>query len=811
MPLATLCLLVAISLPPKKGEWCGVKIKRTGNVSSGTAIILSELWSDNRTTTSKNEILYSPSTSTANVNSYDSSGRYATVVFKAKQKLVKIPYSITNDKLVESSERLYFRIKNAATGTTIGRKSTMYIRVKDDDVAPPTLSLVGGLLVEEGKSSTSYAKLSKALDTDVTFKVSTYKGAYKQANVIGEGGDYLGLTDKSFTIKARRTKVNIPVLTYKNTDPLDSKYESTLLCIESATVPSTVTLGTECDVITIHDVSVAAPPVVKPPPVVTTPPAPDGTPIVTTDLNIYATQVQQLASDIGNEKTVEVMCGEDTASLTKTLASWEKLSLGLLNLVFGNPDCAAAEEIKTVEDLPSLQKVQSTITNGVRIKVRRGEKMSFTSPTNYLPDPNQPIYWTAFQANFLDHYFVRSGDYIDGKKIPLDLSELITLYGDYPGQVKVIGSDADLLVSSESFQGTKAIKVKSNLPNSSLKFHHINGWNTTNFGALTFAIKTDTPSLKIYPSLKLSNGGFMKTGIQVSNYIYGSLGSEWKVAWIPLRDLTANLGNVSISDVIFEFNSAGMVWLDEVKLVEGLWFPLWNTTPYGNSVSAVFDNDRNLGRVESYNGEFADTYYGCEQSWLSKDDCAIWYRQYVSLGAGGQKKLFDFQYFVYNQSIGDNHILDYDQHEGYDYPKPAGTEIHAATSGILCFDSTGSLGGMKRDENKCPKARYNSTLLHPFVILHQNTFLTRYLHAEKPVGAVNDYYGLTKTVYDQIVAKGYAEVKRGDHVGYVGGAGDFPVHLHFETQMRGELIDPYRLNSNLPIGSGVLWTAAPPQ
>jgi murein DD-endopeptidase MepM/ murein hydrolase activator NlpD len=155
-------------------------------------------------------------------------------------------------------------------------------------------------------------------------------------------------------------------------------------------------------------------------------------------------------------------------------------------------------------------------------------------------------------------------------------------------------------------------------------------------------------------------------------------------------------------------------------------------------------------------------------------------------------------------------ILDYDQHAGYDYPKPAGTPVHAATSGTLCFDinTTTKRNGLWRNTAECPyvKAAYSSGAYNSFYIVHENTLLTRYLHGE------GDYYGLTKKVYDQIVAKGYAAVYRGQHIGYVGHAGfTSGDHLHFETEMQGQLVDPYRLRQTLPIGSGVLWTADPPQ
>ncbi len=241
-----------------------INIKRTGNIKESAIVIYNELWTDNRTTANYEDVNYNPYTAPGNVLGYEKNLKYAVVYFNPGQSEVKIPYAVSNDIWVEESEKLYFEITLASTGTIIGSKSTMYIKVDDNDA---TLSLNGGLIVEEGNSSTSYAKLSRSINTNVTFRVSTYKGTYKEANVKGAGGDYSGLEDIPFTIKAGSTRVDLPVLTYRNTDPLDSEYESTSICIEPSSVPNTVTLdyNLRCDVITIHDVPVVAPPVVTPP------------------------------------------------------------------------------------------------------------------------------------------------------------------------------------------------------------------------------------------------------------------------------------------------------------------------------------------------------------------------------------------------------------------------------------------------------------------------------------------------------------------------------------------------------------------
>jgi murein DD-endopeptidase MepM/ murein hydrolase activator NlpD len=392
---------------------------------------------------------------------------------------------------------------------------------------------------------------------------------------------------------------------------------------------------------------------------------------------------------------------------------------------------------------------------------------------------------------------------------------LVTLFDDHLHAVFDSWNSSTSL-DTDAFSGSHSMRVNVASAWGGQLFHHSGGYSTNDYGALTFAVKSDTPNFDIFPYVETTDGQLLFGGVRVSNYIYnGDITNEWKVVWIPLRDLT-NDQTVEIVNLYLEFNQPGVVWLDEVKVVEGLWFPLCDTTPYTATVSAVFDNDRSYGRVQAYNGDAADTYVGCENkaggASFPVGDCDIWYRQYVREDEGGNRIPFNPSPYIgeYAQVLNDMTILDYDQHAGYDYPKPAGTPVHAATSGTLCFDinTTTKRNGLWRNTAECPyvKAAYSSGAYNSFYIVHENTLLTRYLHGE------GDYYGLTKKVYDQIVAKGYAAVYRGQHIGYVGHAGfTSGDHLHFETEMQGQLVDPYRLRQTLPIGSGVLWTADPPQ
>jgi hypothetical protein len=392
---------------------------------------------------------------------------------------------------------------------------------------------------------------------------------------------------------------------------------------------------------------------------------------------------------------------------------------------------------------------------------------------------------------------------------------LFTLFDDHLHvQVNRWGNTQLSTTFSEPFAGQNAIKAEFPMAWEGFSLRQTQRVSTDEFGALTFAVKGNQSGQDLLVYAIDEDEDIVGTAVWASDYIHGGvLPTDWQVAWIPLRDLMPGGGD--FNGIAVEPSVAGTVWLDEVKVVEELWFPLWDTTPYTATVSAVFDNDRSYGRVQAYNGDVADTYVGCQGqaggASFPESACDIWYRQYVMEDEDGNRISFNFEpYMQYVPEARDWNILDYDQHAGYDYPSAGkGTHIHAATSGILCYDTntTTKRNGLWRNTAKCPyvKAAYSSGAYNSFYIAYENTLRTRYLHAE------GDYYGLTKKVYDQLVAKGYAEVKRGDHVGYVGGAGEFPVHLHFETELNGELVDPYRLRQTLPIGSGVLWTADPPQ
>ena len=226
-----------------------LEVRRSGDLTTTVNVEVYENWPISSAET--DDIIFNPHVAGSNIL-YLSSLRNMILSFAPGVKSIKIPYSISNDITEEASERLYFGLREITSGVTIGDNAAN-IKINASD---PVISVYGGLLVEEGNSSQSYIELSRAVNFDVAVRVSTYYGTYKQANYLGEGGDYKGLVDQVVVILAGKTRAYVPVLTYQNPDPNDWLYESTEIRIEANSVPSGVLLGHISDIITIGDVAI---------------------------------------------------------------------------------------------------------------------------------------------------------------------------------------------------------------------------------------------------------------------------------------------------------------------------------------------------------------------------------------------------------------------------------------------------------------------------------------------------------------------------------------------------------------------------
>jgi hypothetical protein len=362
---------------------------------------------------------------------------------------------------------------------------------------------------------------------------------------------------------------------------------------------------------------------------------------------------------------------------------------------------------------------------------------------------------------------------------------------------------------------------------SGMLFHFPEVIDSNDYGALTFAVKGNQSGQDLLVYAIDEDEDIVGTAVWASDYIHGGvLPTDWQVAWIPLRDLMPGGGD--FNGIAVEPNVAGTVWLDEVKVVRGLEFPLavdGADGPYRTRVTSVMDNNGAAFGVMAYNGELGNVKSTCV---LSAGSCIYGWKK----ADGTDFSLPNIEYDDELGSVTRNTELFYDNHRAYDYApidsqgnrRSSGAPILAPMYGNLCIPlrSWEDGGKLWRDHEKCPLSADDApggntwASLNTFYIMHENTLSTWYRHADD-VGSVLDpvpqndkgYRGLTKEVYDAIAARGYARVRVGDHVGYVGGATGYSPHLDFAVRIGTEVVDPYRLRRHLPIGSGVLWQQSP--
>jgi hypothetical protein len=177
--------------------------------------------------------------------------------------------------------------------------------------------------------------------------------------------------------------------------------------------------------------------------------------------------------------------------------------------------------------------------------------------------------------------------------------ELYTLFSDHLGDAELIQWGLSFSTARDAFAGSQSIQAISAYGGSGLLFHLPEVMDSNDYGALTFAVKSDITNLVITPYLETPTG-VVNTHLNVADYVHGDITDEWKVAWIPLRDLTGPQ-TAAIANIYLEFNQPGVVWLDEVKVVEGLEWPL-PEFPVGN-----YTNGDIFGQVWTGNPDLRHT------------------------------------------------------------------------------------------------------------------------------------------------------------------------------------------------------------
>ena len=253
----------------------------------------------------------------------------------------------------------------------------------------PILTLYPGSDTLENDETTSYAKLDKPTDHAVTFTVATYT-TYDQANVLGEGGDYIPI-DKSFTIPAGETIVPIPVKTNQNLDPADWAEELFELRIDPVSVQG-ATLGTGVAMLNVIDVA-----------------AWDVVPtaaVTAADISDHVGLITDLNDQVGTNTSASIISDSQTlSSLGKTMDV-----LGLLPQAIKDAVTwfVGSKAYASVEELPPISESLNDIAKGLRLE-------------NYVPPANQShivdgqVSWTSTEVEENNWAGVRPGDAIDGR------------------------------------------------------------------------------------------------------------------------------------------------------------------------------------------------------------------------------------------------------------------------------------------------------------------------------------------------------------------------------------------------------------
>lgn len=255
--------------------------------------------------------------------------------------------------------------------------------------------------------------------------------------------------------------------------------------------------------------------------------------------------------------------------------------------------------------------------------------------------------------------------------------------------------------------------------------------------------------------------------------------------------------------------------LSEFKII----FPLKDLTPYNARIESVLDHSGLFytrdNIVLAYTGEEGRCENGAKEymsgKFFNKET------KQLEKTCNNPKRKGIWGYLKEDGSSflipGQDNILWYDGHSGYDYPKVLGvkiTEIFDPAKGTLCIATLKTIKPKNgkilwRDRNKCVygndpvndiNRKENSwDKWHTFYILHNiDDYTTWYLHS-------ND---LEESVKKEILEKGYSEVSEGQKIAFVGHKGlKGGDHLHFEVRKgdRG-VVDPYGWERE---GQPVLW------
>ncbi len=167
---------------------------------------------------------------------------------------------------------------------------------------------------------------------------------------------------------------------------------------------------------------------------------------------------------------------------------------------------------------------------------------------------------------------------------PTEPEGLITLYDDYSHALVHPWLNNISTNKNEPFHGNGAIEMNVTNAWGGLTLRTDKLISELNYGAITLAVKSTTPNLDLYIYTVNEAGERIGLAYLVSEFLHTkAITADWQVVWVPLRKL---IPQPAQSTFIFhgigvEATMPGKVWVDEVKVVEKLKWPL-PEFPVGN-------------------------------------------------------------------------------------------------------------------------------------------------------------------------------------------------------------------------------------
>lgn len=185
---------------------------------------------------------------------------------------------------------------------------------------------------------------------------------------------------------------------------------------------------------------------------------------------------------------------------------------------------------------------------------------------------NQPIGGVGIQSENPTTIWID-----DIKFVAPEPERLITLYGDHLHAKQHSWLSKATIETSNPFAGDKAVKLQINSAWGGLALYSDRPISEKDFGAITLAVKTNTNDIDLYVYAVNKDGDRVGLARPLSDFLYGgAIPKNWQVAWVDIQKFIPHPkpGTFVFHGIGIESTMPGTVWVDEVKMVEKLKWPL---------------------------------------------------------------------------------------------------------------------------------------------------------------------------------------------------------------------------------------------